>query len=224
MGHTMYIYALRDRDTGQIGYVGGSQNPNRRLGQHLSENPQKNPEKTKWLSSLQDIPEVVILEEVPFKKNGPYWTEKESYWIWHLHDAGHPLTNAVIKSQGDDRHPPLPFQCVECGSFETPHQANGLCRNCYMRQYRRKQSENTSSVSLYNTTHIRNAHEQGYARGLQEGYERAVADSLQDNPIIASINLAIQRFPDSECYIRNSRVYLRIQGQTLSAPITINGD
>ena len=132
MPDTMFIYALRDKDTGEIGYVGGSKDPRKRYGQHLSKN--ENGNKQKWLTSLKDLPELVILEEVPYNPD-VWWTEREQYWIQRLHKEGHPLTNAWV-----DTPKPYRFQCEECGSTETPHQGGGLCQNCYMRQYRKKHS------------------------------------------------------------------------------------
>ena len=32
------------------------------------------------------------------------------------------------------------FKCSVCGATNIPHKGKGLCRNCYMRAYRKKQS------------------------------------------------------------------------------------
>lgn len=99
---TTKIYCLADPITGRVRYVGKSNNPTKRLGQHISlalggrgvksKSASINVRKDVWIRSLvdQDLkPELRILQEVPLSK----WKSTERAWIRRMKDHGEPLLN-----------------------------------------------------------------------------------------------------------------------------------
>lgn len=100
---TIYTYGLVQlRDREHIRYVGVSWTPEMRLYGHLIE--AKNGTKThkcNWIRevlSQGDQVTIVILEV----KDENTWVESETWWIKHLREQGHKLTNA---SDGGDSAP-----------------------------------------------------------------------------------------------------------------------
>lgn len=90
---TTYIYGLIDPETGEMRYVGKSDNPKVRYQYHLADK-NTNPHKTAWISGLSKRglkPKLVIVEET----NQKQWEERERYWIKHYRDAGAPLVNIL---------------------------------------------------------------------------------------------------------------------------------
>ena len=83
------------------------------------------------------------------------------------------------------------FQCKKCYNTNIPHHGQGLCRNCYMKEYRRKQKSKPT-----------------YEEGIEEG-RRQVVDAL-DN--------ALQRHGGS-CWLSNGKVYLETGGEPLEAEL-----
>jgi hypothetical protein len=96
MDKQSFIYGLQDPRDGLIYYVGKTDNPMRRMSQHIA-GREINEQKSSWLNSLLEDglrPELVILEKVTRTD----WERKEIYWIDHGHKNGWPLTN--IQSGG----------------------------------------------------------------------------------------------------------------------------
>jgi len=90
---TTYIYGLVDPETGEMRYVGKSNNPKVRYQYHLADK-NTNPHKTAWISGLSKRglkPNLVILEETTREK----WEERERYWIKRYRDEGAPLVNIL---------------------------------------------------------------------------------------------------------------------------------
>jgi hypothetical protein len=86
-----YIYGLKDPRDGLFYYVGKSDNPKRRLFEHV-EMKGNNQVKNSWIAILvQDgmVPDLVILEKVTLFD----WQEKERYWIEKYRSSNHPLAN-----------------------------------------------------------------------------------------------------------------------------------
>lgn len=100
-----FIYALHDPTdrSGRV-YVGKTNDPARRLKDHLSEKWRTF--KRAWLKSLAARgvrPEMVILEQVPA---GGDWQEAERFWIESLRVLGLPLVNG--NGGGSGGHAPTP--------------------------------------------------------------------------------------------------------------------
>ena len=90
--HT-YIYGLEDPLNGKIFYVGKSDNPKRRLTQHLNVGKSRT-KKAKVIKALKRNnlkPRLVILETVQKTR----WEGAEKKWIKELRRSGHPLTNVA---------------------------------------------------------------------------------------------------------------------------------
>jgi hypothetical protein len=89
---TTFIYCLRDPLTEEIRYVGKSDNPDRRLLQHIRESANNKYPKDRWINSLLTRglrPILEILEEIPTSK----WQTSEKKWIKNLKQAGTNLLN-----------------------------------------------------------------------------------------------------------------------------------
>ena len=155
MAETMYIYGLKDRKTGHVGYVGGSKDPRKRYGQHLSL-VGSNKLLNAWLGDMDDLPELMILEELMATDN---WHGREQWWICHLLELGEPLLNLQVLTSA-------PWRCRECDASDIPHQGNGLCRNCYMRWYRAKQAE----LTRYTPEDMERTRQEGYDEGYDDGF------------------------------------------------------
>lgn len=94
MGKMTYIYALRCPLTGDIRYVGKSNNPELRLQKHMS--PATNWRKIQWVREVKAEGkrlELVILERVPASN----YRKVEDIWIKFFLEAGCPLVNRIYK-------------------------------------------------------------------------------------------------------------------------------
>lgn len=88
-----FIYILCHPITGEIRYVGKTNNPKRRLSMHKKEN--RNTRKNAWIKSLSKVglePEMEILEQFPHEPDSN-WQESEKFWISYLRFIGCNLTN-----------------------------------------------------------------------------------------------------------------------------------
>lgn len=97
MTETTFIYALECPTTGEIRYVGKSNNPKNRYYEHLRE--RGNSYKCNWIQSLIKNglkPELIIIEVV----NSDIWKERECYWINYYKENNIKLTNSTLG--GDD--------------------------------------------------------------------------------------------------------------------------
>lgn len=90
---TTFIYSLSDPITGEIRYIGKSNNPKKRILDHVRENKTSNrSHKISWIKSLISkdlLPIVEIVDEVP-KLDWEFW---EQYWISQFKHWGFNLTN-----------------------------------------------------------------------------------------------------------------------------------
>lgn len=94
---TTFIYALVDPNTQQIRYIGKSDNPRRRMQDHMDD--KRKTHRASWLKSLRDKgqkPILMIIEEVPFD----IWQERERYWIAFYREQGLDLTNMADGGEG----------------------------------------------------------------------------------------------------------------------------
>jgi hypothetical protein len=93
----VYLYALKDPITQEVRYVGQSNQPLRRLAEHLTDH-QNNQAKAAWIEDLRSQnkePLIEILEEVQGKDT----PEREVWWIAHYQWQGHHLTNHSLKHE-----------------------------------------------------------------------------------------------------------------------------
>jgi hypothetical protein len=88
----IFIYALADPFTQEVCYVGRSDNPQRRLIEHLKDTT--NPDKAEWIRSLHEQgnePTLIILEEVA----GEDAPAREYYWTVYYWEQGSKLKNSL---------------------------------------------------------------------------------------------------------------------------------
>jgi len=86
---TTFIYVLRDPETKDIRYVGKSNNPKRRLYNHLRKYKDVGTHKRNWIDSLKDKPILEIIKEVPKSE----WQTYEKYYIEYYLSIGCNLVN-----------------------------------------------------------------------------------------------------------------------------------
>lgn len=94
MNKTVFIYALKEPDTGEIRYVGKSYNVQMRFRKHLSSAFVRINRKTSWIRSLLNRgtkPELEILDEVPIE----HWQQWEVAWIEYFKESGAKLVNGT---------------------------------------------------------------------------------------------------------------------------------
>jgi hypothetical protein len=92
---TTYIYGISHR--GLIRYIGKSNNPRRRLYQHINEKSNKH--KYNWLNNIiknNDRPTIEIIDEVPEEE----WQFWEQYWISQFKTWEFKLLNATNGGDG----------------------------------------------------------------------------------------------------------------------------
>jgi len=95
---TTFIYTL-EFPVGNIRYVGKSNNPNKRLKNHIKEAKMRNKNhKDKWINSLSEAPIVKVIEEVSVMN----WEIKEKYWIKYYKDNGYNLVNGTDEGEGSN--------------------------------------------------------------------------------------------------------------------------
>jgi hypothetical protein len=92
-----YIYGISEENNENIRYVGKSDNPQKRLRQHIQESKNDHKYKSKWIQSVlkkgKNV-KVIILEKVKKEE----WKEKEIYWIDKLKNNN--LTNHAKGGNG----------------------------------------------------------------------------------------------------------------------------
>jgi hypothetical protein len=94
---TTYIYGLVDPRTGEVRYIGKSDNPRYRLTHHCRNRLYT--VKGKWIKELIELgtkPDLCIFECVDFDK----WEEREKWWIRFYLDNGVDLLNSNLGGSG----------------------------------------------------------------------------------------------------------------------------
>lgn len=97
-----YIYSLSDPRTGEIRYVGKSDNPYNRLNEHIKKCKLSITHKNNWIKSLLNEnlkPIVEILDTVSIDEWG-FW---ETYWIDTVRSWGFNLTNIASGGRGGNQ-------------------------------------------------------------------------------------------------------------------------
>lgn len=110
---TNFIYTLEDpREPGVVRYLGRTNNPQKRLYQHLYQHrnwPGRPTHKIHWISSVLDqglAPVMEVLEEIPDGTPEEEIRKTEEFYISYLKSLGAPLTNGTPKSAGVVQHTP----------------------------------------------------------------------------------------------------------------------
>jgi hypothetical protein len=93
----VFIYSLVDPETKQVRYIGKTNNPSRRIYDHL--HAQGKTHRHRWIASLMSKklpPEIQIIEEVAISS----WQEREQYWIAFYRGQGADLVNGTDGGEG----------------------------------------------------------------------------------------------------------------------------
>lgn len=94
-----YIYVLIDPRTNECRYVGKTVNPQKRLGQHLSE--RRASYRKNWVQSLLNqnvVPEMIIIDQAPRSEID----DLECFWISYLKYIGASLVNRTKGGDGGE--------------------------------------------------------------------------------------------------------------------------
>lgn len=91
-----YIYKISD-ELGNVRYIGKSNNPRRRLYQHI--NDKSNLHKFNWLNSIIKRGSKPIIEIIE-KVSVDIWQEREIYWISKFKEDGFDLINLTLGGDG----------------------------------------------------------------------------------------------------------------------------
>ena len=94
MSETVFIYALKEPDTGEIRYVGKARDPKKRLTGHLKDSFRFTNHRACWIRSVlskDQKPILEILDEVPVE----YWQQWEVAWIEFFREQGCRLVNTA---------------------------------------------------------------------------------------------------------------------------------
>ncbi len=121
---TTHIYALIDPRTDIIRYIGKSDDPHRRLSEHLS--LLSSTYKARWLAQLAAaglLPEIRVLEECVVGA----WEERERWWI-KLGRLIWPLTNATAGGEGAASQPLSELHKTRIGQARKGHKASALTK------------------------------------------------------------------------------------------------
>lgn len=103
-----FIYALVDPNTAEVRYIGKSDNPAKRLADHIRECTAQrygtsNQRKRAWINRLLSAgqkPVVIVLQEL---QPGEDWAHTEFCWGWHYRTRGADLVNAGWDTPITDR-------------------------------------------------------------------------------------------------------------------------
>ncbi|GAB4477533.1 MAG: hypothetical protein Kow00124_20840 [Anaerolineae bacterium] len=90
VGKVTYIYALSDPDTGEVRYVGKTEDPRKRLGEHLSS--PTNDDMRAWLDTLKARGQQPAMEILEVVTDGS-WVQREARQIWRFRQMGYDLLN-----------------------------------------------------------------------------------------------------------------------------------
>lgn len=94
-----FIYILRCPKSGEIRYVGKSNDPKKRVYAHARKDKTASTHKINWIQSLKRDglqPKLEIIEEVDVQE----WKEREKYWIKYYKENGAKLTNYCAGGEG----------------------------------------------------------------------------------------------------------------------------
>ena len=87
------VYVLADPRTGDIRYVGGSNNPQRRLKEHLYDCAVPENSKRQWIQELKRLNMLPLVVEIMDCDSEKQLSEEEIHWTRRLRLAGCDLVN-----------------------------------------------------------------------------------------------------------------------------------
>ncbi len=98
---TVFIYTLRDPETGELRYVGKCKSAKKRLATHIDEarKSDRKSHRVCWIRSLLYRglrPALNVIDEVPESE----WQQWEVAYIQFFRDEGHRLVNATLGGEG----------------------------------------------------------------------------------------------------------------------------
>jgi len=125
MSGTVFIYALKEPDTGEIRYVGKSENPHKRFQSHIYPPKSEKSYRANWVRSLRTRglkPELEILDEV----SEVFWQQWEAAWIEFFMESGCNLVNGTWGGEGagSGRDHPLFGKCHTADTRQKISNAN----------------------------------------------------------------------------------------------------
>ena len=99
---TVFIYALKEPDTGEIRYIGKSIDPEERLKTHIRLARKEDSHKARWIRKLLESgfkPVLEIVDEVPDE----FWQQWEAAYIDFFRGEGFLLVNGTSGGDGSER-------------------------------------------------------------------------------------------------------------------------
>lgn len=99
-----YIYGLHDPRTGELRYIGKSDNPRGRLTQHMQE--ARGTHRCNWVQSLKSVGLKPILTVIDATPSGSDWAWMERVYIASARAVGLRLTNIADGGEGTRGIPP----------------------------------------------------------------------------------------------------------------------
>lgn len=97
MPEKVFIYCLKDPTTGDVRYIGKTDNVKKRLRAHLTSSSKERNRLGNWLRSLSEPPVLVVLHEVAENES---WAEEERRYISCARALGVDLVNATDGGEG----------------------------------------------------------------------------------------------------------------------------
>lgn len=97
---TVFIYVLKEPETGEIRYVGKTARPKERLRKHVVHSKRNSNHRECWIFSLlsrNERPVFEIIDEVPIE----YWSQWEVAWIEFYREQGANLVNSAPGGGGN---------------------------------------------------------------------------------------------------------------------------
>ena len=105
------IYILADPITGEIRYVGKTEQPLRvRLGAHIRKSRQRKTHRDCWITGLLSRGVRPEIHEIDRTRND--WEALERAWIARLLTEGHHLTNQTEGGEGSSGYRATPLECA----------------------------------------------------------------------------------------------------------------
>lgn len=86
----MFIYVLKDPDSGEVRYVGKTNNPKKRMSGHLSAQQGRNLPSIRWVRKLKNLNKFPVMEIIEETDD---WENSEKKWICHYRNVASDLLN-----------------------------------------------------------------------------------------------------------------------------------
>lgn len=125
MSGSVFIYVLKDPETGEVRYVGKSAHPQTRLQRHIRESVNGRNHKECWVRALL-VSGLRPVLEIEDEVSAETWAACEAAYIQFYRDAGCSLVNGTSGGDGLDsgvRHPNFGRRGLESCMFGRTHTA-----------------------------------------------------------------------------------------------------